>query len=467
MKSYKLLRSNNISGPYAKEELIEKGLKPYDLIWIEGGSAAWRYASEIEELKAFAPIIEEQPYDRFYKKNKTKPAVISKEERVNESALAATQLQTNLPKIPVEKPRIRIRADWKKIEPPVVITDRGTKTIQEKPSIAAPIAKVVGWEQAWLNWEKEKNSASNASVNASSSIPRHTSESPVLEMKFSDSLESIKERYVEKILDRKNNQPAFRSKNFQSYIFPICLFIVVSGIGFWFGSRHTDFVLKPANNLQANTLPSSVQQTTKTEISSGNNDAIKINDAADNTITSAAKVSPARVENKNVVSENKLTQAKQKLQKSSANTNDVGANAKSFSNNKNFTEHEVASVSSPSVKDEKEKVNVASSPFSSNSKTVDDFVRTEKSIPLSSSASEDVSFHIRNISDVTLDLVVVDLEYYDANGKYRKGESVYLKNVPASKTIPVKIPDDKDAVKVTCKVSLLSSEAKGIYLIAD
>ncbi|MEP6514364.1 MAG: hypothetical protein ABJA79_10865, partial [Parafilimonas sp.] len=394
MKSYKLLRSNNISGPYTKDELIEKGLKPYDLIWVEGRSAAWRYASEIEELKAFAPVIEEQPYDRFYKKNKTKPAVISKDERVKESAVATTELQTDLPKIPVEKPRIRIRADWKKIEPPVAITDKVTKTIREKTSIAPPSAKVVGWEQAWLNWEKEKNAPSNASVNASSSIPRHTSESPVLEMKFSDSLDSIKERYVEKILNRKNNQPAFRSKNFKSYIFPICLFIVVSCIGFWLGSKHTDFVLKPAHNLQANTLQSSSRQTANTEISSENNDAIKINDAADNTITSAAKVSPARVENKNVISENKLTQAKQKLQKSSANNNDAGSNAKSFSNNKNFTEHEIASVSSPAVKDEKEKVNAASSPFSPNNNTVDDFVRIEKSIRLPSATPEDLSFHI-------------------------------------------------------------------------
>ncbi len=51
------------------EELKSKGLKAYDLVWLDGKSAAWRYPSEIEELKAFAPAVEEQPYDRFYKKN--------------------------------------------------------------------------------------------------------------------------------------------------------------------------------------------------------------------------------------------------------------------------------------------------------------------------------------------------------------------------------------------------------------
>ena len=43
-------------------------MKAYDLVWLEGKSAAWRYPSELAELKPFAPVVEEQPYDRFYKK---------------------------------------------------------------------------------------------------------------------------------------------------------------------------------------------------------------------------------------------------------------------------------------------------------------------------------------------------------------------------------------------------------------
>jgi hypothetical protein len=68
MNQYLLLRDNKQTGPYTAEELAAKGLKAYDLVWLEGKSAAWRYPSEIAELKAFAPVVEEQPYDRFYKK---------------------------------------------------------------------------------------------------------------------------------------------------------------------------------------------------------------------------------------------------------------------------------------------------------------------------------------------------------------------------------------------------------------
>ena len=65
---YLLLRDNKQSGPYSLDDLKAKGLKAYDLVWVEGRSAAWRYPSEVEELSAFAPAVEEQPFDRFFKK---------------------------------------------------------------------------------------------------------------------------------------------------------------------------------------------------------------------------------------------------------------------------------------------------------------------------------------------------------------------------------------------------------------
>jgi hypothetical protein len=68
MNTYLLLRDNKKSGPFTADQLRTLGLKPYDLVWLEGKSAAWRYPGEIDELKSFAPVVEEQPYDRFYKK---------------------------------------------------------------------------------------------------------------------------------------------------------------------------------------------------------------------------------------------------------------------------------------------------------------------------------------------------------------------------------------------------------------
>lgn len=68
MNGFLLLRDNKQTGPYSAVELKNMGLKPYDLIWQEGKSAAWRYPGEIPDLSSFAPKVEEQPYDRFFKK---------------------------------------------------------------------------------------------------------------------------------------------------------------------------------------------------------------------------------------------------------------------------------------------------------------------------------------------------------------------------------------------------------------
>jgi hypothetical protein len=68
MMMYLLLRNNKQSGPYSLDDLKTMGLKAYDLVWVDGKSAAWRYPCEIDELSAFAPAVEEQPFDRFFKK---------------------------------------------------------------------------------------------------------------------------------------------------------------------------------------------------------------------------------------------------------------------------------------------------------------------------------------------------------------------------------------------------------------
>jgi hypothetical protein len=77
MMMYLLLRDNKQSGPFSLDELKTLGLKAYDLVWVDGRSAAWRYPSELEELRPFAPMVEEQPFDRFYKKPSPAKAVVA------------------------------------------------------------------------------------------------------------------------------------------------------------------------------------------------------------------------------------------------------------------------------------------------------------------------------------------------------------------------------------------------------
>src|SRR4051812_10108686 len=171
---YRLLRNNKESGPYTKAQLEEIGLKPYDLLWIEGRGGAWLYASEINELKSIAPVVEEQPFDRFYKgKEKQASATVGKQ---NASTIANTSTATSAATLKSPKPRFRISGD--KV---VMIDDKAvlqqqsqqadtavptaTKTQQVVTATAKPAAKQeigahiqsvgLDWEDMYSEWKGE------------------------------------------------------------------------------------------------------------------------------------------------------------------------------------------------------------------------------------------------------------------------------------------------------------------------
>lgn len=64
MQVYLLLRNNQQKGPFTLEQLLAQQLKPFDLVWVEGRSAAWQYPGEVASLKPYvpAPPQSDQPY---------------------------------------------------------------------------------------------------------------------------------------------------------------------------------------------------------------------------------------------------------------------------------------------------------------------------------------------------------------------------------------------------------------------
>jgi hypothetical protein len=85
MSSYLLLRNNKESGPYTMDEIKGMSLKPYDLLWVVGKSAAWRYPGEITELKSFAPPVPEGLNDPFNKKRGSDNFTITKKDELGNS----------------------------------------------------------------------------------------------------------------------------------------------------------------------------------------------------------------------------------------------------------------------------------------------------------------------------------------------------------------------------------------------
>jgi hypothetical protein len=190
MASYLLLRDNKESGPFTMDDLLSFGLKPYDLVWIQGKSAAWRYPSEVDELKPFAPAVEEQPFDRFYKKNNEE----KKEELtpvVNEYPRHTPVAKEDPPVIneeynryiPAAKKEEEIKFVPKKS---VFVTLPEHKQAEVKKNIQPPVQ------------EQEK-----AVTTPTISI---TENPAAAEIKYSQPLDEIKEMYVKTLLERKDKK---------------------------------------------------------------------------------------------------------------------------------------------------------------------------------------------------------------------------------------------------------------------
>ena len=203
MATYLLLRNNKESGPLSFDELIKIGLKPYDLVWVNGRSAAWRYPSEIKELVPYAPVVEEQPYDRFYQKSTEQNPETSNQQPAANKPLDVLQpepIKANNQEIPVNphpKQKIERTAQTNKnvfVSFPERITDN-------KP--AAPV-------------EYERTKEENVNAQRQNIQPLPANEIPgfkqstinrnepiELEEKYSQPLDEIKEMYVQTLNQRK------------------------------------------------------------------------------------------------------------------------------------------------------------------------------------------------------------------------------------------------------------------------
>jgi hypothetical protein len=269
MKQYRLLRDNKETGPYAAEELIQMGLKKYDLVWVEGRSAAWRYPCEIEAFKPYVPAVEEQPFDRFYKKPSAS-SVQPSTPTVN--ATETPVLVTTVVK--KEKPRFRVKADSNKIE--TVVTTVVAPSFQPESTIqpqsfsstsynaepepvkqsqpvsyntftepvkqSQPIQTNANpaWENMWLDWEQEKKAVSNASVSYKTVNDRIKAigEEEILETKFSQSLDDIAGQYADSLLARKKSSGSF--EKYKSHLTAAVLLIAILAAGMWVGLKWSD-----------------------------------------------------------------------------------------------------------------------------------------------------------------------------------------------------------------------------------
>jgi hypothetical protein len=491
MKQFRLLRNNQESGPFSAEQLIQMGLKAYDLIWEEGRSAAWRYPSEIGELKAFAPAIEEQPFDRFFKQ--------TEEKNVSVAAVAKK-----------EKPRIRIKADWNKVEQPAPVTEiKQTAQPVFAPQNISGHEKT-SWHDAWLDWKEEKkvvttNDRTGKKPGALYSHINTKNEVP-LETKFSQSLDDIKERYVESILKNREKKafsfgPIFQKKNLMAVVL---VSLIGWGIYVGFVMNNTDDkkAVAAAKTAPTVVIPTEISDSATQATQPVNNEEENntVADNSDNTETNKNEL-PKPSENKNIALQQASNHiAKQKntpLVKTSVPVNFQPAYKKPVNQNglaKNnyplrppvitpaghsavVQQSDGQYVRTVARRTDNGAVNQPQTnvPLPANRNTnyasaepakkrIEDLV-TVSAENVSPNSVENVHLSVQNNTDAPIDMAVLDIQYYDARGKFQKGETVYINNIPPDDNVDVKVPDSRNSNHINYKVSLVSAGQK--TLVAD
>jgi hypothetical protein len=423
MSTYLLLRSNKQSGPYTLDQIRAIGLKAYDLIWIEGRSAAWRYPGEVDEFKSFAPIVEEQPYDRFYKRNPVKSTLQVVDQKMQVSS-SPSFIEQNRPSIYASLPVLEKMIPSK--EP-----------LLQKES-AAPVS-----EPAYISAEKKPSSL----------IPDRSAEVVLLDEKFSQPLDEIKKKYVEQMLNRKKEPLQFR------HLFIIAalvfgLILLFSG-GIFIGL-----------SMNRRGINSTTKDLAKDEAGAGSQQT----EYHSHPIPVSTSL-PDQANNKTESENDDYSQFLAEIQKNELKDNQKKKTPATAE--KNFAPSVVTS-NHPGLDSETSGTQAEQRPTLHRTDAVVDKEAVKNNIFEYISLSNnkyyvgtfggisDVQITVNNRSLFPLDLVLVEVQYIQTNKKVFKTENVYFKNIDPGSSLVQEAPKSSRGIKIQYRITLINSKELGL-----
>lgn len=444
MTSYLLLRNNKEKGPFSLEELIQHGLKPYDLVWVNGKSAAWRYPGEIAELKEYSPAVEEQPYDRFFKKpseeKKQEPVPVQQKE-------AVVQQPAYIPK------------------KSVFVTLPGQK--QQQP------ARIK--EQPVVGYEKYQPSVKETAKIETAVPTISITETPVTaEIKYSQPLDEIKEMYVKTLQDRK--QKIAKKTYLNAAMKNAAVALAIVGVGILIG-----FAMKSNGNKPVAAAETVIPQQVAMLPADTTEPVLQEQPAEEQ--KEEMPVEPAYKEPQPVIGE-EIKKPDIKEQKQSPvqfpaipaeKTIAIAPKKEAIPSEKKFVPEEEASpgVEINARTGERNKKVRSETTEQQEKETISDpapkAVRKNnslsKQVTVSSNDYQKVAFGgIRNLqltvsndSKYVLDNVVVELQYLKPSEQPLKTESIQFRSVAPGGTQTIRVPDTNRGIKVTYKITHILS----------
>ena len=184
-KVYLLLRNNKQLGPFTLDELLQHQLKPFDLVWVEGKSAGWRYPSEVEAIKPF--LSEDQ-------------IAIEPEKKIVEKASVTSEVHP-IPEKPVQ------------VTAPVPLTGAKPKKVY----IRLPTGSMVPSQKPAADLSSQLEAKAEelyqrAQAFASGRTTKSTEEDSDIDTKYSRSLDDIKEEYSAWLYQKKTARKGLSKK---------------------------------------------------------------------------------------------------------------------------------------------------------------------------------------------------------------------------------------------------------------
>jgi hypothetical protein len=461
MANYLLLRNNKESGPYSADDLVNLGLKAYDLLWVQGKSAAWRYPSEIEELKSFAPVVEEQPFDRFYKKSET----ITEEKKADTAIAQSSQV--------IESKKEQISES--RFEKPVVEPQYEKYIPKRSVAVTLPGQKNVTVQQPVKPAEVRTAMQETAQQQPTITI----SENPAAaQIKYSQPLDEIKEMYVKTLQDRKQKiaRKNFWLQNLKKVAAVLSLVVVGLVAGFLLKSNKGKQAMiaqveKPSQSQVLNNEPANLNETA----SKPSTDTTSSPATTEVTKKSEQEVAQAHQPNGGYV--NKLTERKRNFEP--AVTDDIlvmkekpllvpeTKQEKTYLPQGIETDprtgersRKVRSVADEPVNDNDNhanRVNTAGSSMKKNSIPEDISrlvsVKSNEYKRVAFGGIRDLQLTVVNDSKFILDNVTAELQYIKPNELPLKTENIQFTSVAPNATSTIRVPDTNRGIKVVFRIT--------------
>jgi flagellar basal body-associated protein FliL len=434
MANYLLLRDNKQHGPYTFDEIKAKGLKAYDLVWVEGKSAAWRYPGEVEELKPFSPAVVEQPYDRFFKKpsQENKSAVQEKQTAVPEKEKALPAYQQSY----LQPAKSNIYVTLPAAKNGSVIKEFFT---EEKPEKKEPFIK----EAAVQDFIKP------TTYQASSIIEKESGSLPKEQL-------NINKQYTKKTPQLKKAVAADGVKKI--LLIAVAVILLLGGgifIGLSINKTSSSQQSKNNNTLagqqaagnQTNAIPVSATVTDQKQTDNNN----LIQDKAGNNLAAITqqpvdKKPAGNTEKKKPVASKEIMETAQQKTPTVIASSDTNANIIGTAH-REATHRTDAAPDKETIKNTL--VNMVSVSF--NKYNVGTF-----------GGISDLQLTVSNQSVHPLDLVVVEVQYLQANKKVFKTENIYFHNIGAREAMMMEAPKSPRGVKIQSKITVINTKEAGL-----